>query len=256
MAIPAYNEEAIVDFLRELDSALAEVASRVEMCVVDDASTDDTVSRLEAAGPELAAALFVSRNDRNSGHGPTVVRAYRAALDRDTDLVLQVDGDGQFEGRDTHLLVALAQAGADVAVGVRTSRCDPWFRRALSRALRVYLRVLFGVTSADPNCPFRVYRRAALDQLLAQLPPDPLVPTVYLTAAAGRAGVRVVEVPVTHRARRGDSTQGTMWGKRRALLIPRRLIVFVRRAFVESIEYSRSLPQNASGIREREPVRR
>lgn len=247
VAIPAYNEEGLREFLQELDEELAPVTSGLSFFVVDDAGSVSVEDQLDGLAATLRGDLHIERNGENSGHGPTVRRAYELALESGAELVLQVDGDGQFEGADCHLLIGVVAAGADVAAGVRDHRTDPWFRKGLSRGLRVYLRALFGVTSADPNCPFRLYRRDALAQLLAEVPAHPLVPTVYLTALAGRSErLRVVEVTVRHRVRRGDSAQGTMWGpEKRPLMIPKRLRSFVRRALVESLDFARTHRRSA-----------
>ena len=246
--MPAFNEDGIDEFLRELDKELSAFVDDVRFVVVDDASTNDMPARLAAVKDDLAGELEVVRNEENMGHGPTLARAYRLALDSGADVILQVDGDGQFEGADVHLLAGVIEGGADVAVGVRISRVDPWFRRALSRGLRVYIRTAFGVRSLDPNSPFRMYRRAALAGLLRDLPERPLVPTVYLTALAGQSGLRVVEVGVRHRVRRGAEAQGTMWGGRtRQVLIPRRLVRFVRLALVESARFALRRRSSAAG---------
>lgn len=242
VAVPAYNEDGIGGFLRELDKHLAESAGAVTFFVVDDASSSAMPAELAELVDDFEGRLVVLRNSTNSGHGPTLRRAYGAAVSSGADLVFQVDGDGQFEGEDVQLLVDAVARGADVAVGTRRDRVDPWFRRGLSLALRVYLRVGFGVSSTDPNVPFRLFRREILADLLAVVPDDALVPNVYLTVLAGRRRLQVVEVPVRHRVRRGETAEGTMWGARkRPLLVPRRLITFVRKALAESLRMSPTL---------------
>ena len=237
VAIPAYNEEGLPQFLQELDGVLSQLASEVTFHVVDDRSPGDMVEQVEIAASSLKGTVEVVTNEVNSGHGPTVVRAYRQALASNKDIVVQVDGDGQFYADDLRLLFAALDAGADVASGVRISREDPWFRRVLSAGLRVYLFGLARVRVHDPNCPFRAYRRDALEDIIAAVPDQAMVPTVYLSALAPRRGHEVREVFVRHRARLGTSAQGTMWGRKKArsLLIPKKLLVFVGGAFRESI---------------------
>lgn len=185
------------------------MARASQLHVVDDASTDDTPRVLEAASDDLRATLHPTRNEQNTGHGPSLLRAYRLAVDCGADYVLQVDGDGQFDGRQcADLARALTQASADVAVGCRTDRQDPWFRKALSRSLRLYLQLVFGVRSRDPNCPFRLYRRRALREMLDDIPHDAAIPNIYLTILAARRDIGVVDVPVAHRARRGPVRKG------------------------------------------------
>lgn len=244
VAIPAFNEEGIVGFLKDIDAALA--GRTVSLHIVDDCSTIPMVQDIEASTDALAAEVDVSVNQRNSGHGPTVVAAYRRALESGADCVMQVDGDGQFDADDLRKLLSAIEGGADIAVGVRQGRVDPWFRKALTRLVRLHVALLFGLRSPDPNCPFRAYTREALTALLAELPPEPLVPTIYLSALASRRKYEVAHIEVAHRVRRGDSEQGSMWGKgNRKILIPRRLLKFVGRAFSESIRFAWALRRSS-----------
>lgn len=242
VAIPAYNEaDGIADFLVELDAALTRWAGDVTLVVVDDASTDDTGVAIKSVSDELHSRLLVHRNETNRGHGPTVATAYHLALGTGADYIFQVDGDGQFHGSDVlRVAEAVAHGMADVGVGARYSRQDPWFRKMLSAGLRLYLFAVFGVRRSDPNCPFRMYRSGDLRGFLAQMPHDPMVPTVYLTILERKTGVVIREFPVEHLNRRGTAVQGSTWGpKQRTLLVPRRLLRFVRLAFVESTRFAR-----------------
>lgn len=242
VAIPAYEEERLSDFLIELDEALGCLGRSVTFYVTDDASPSRSVERILEVQPKLTCQIDLVRNERNAGHGPTVMRAYHRAFDAGSDLILQVDGDGQFFAQDLALLLAVVDDGAEVASGVRQGRQDPWFRKLLSALLRTYLRVSFNVSSRDPNCPCRAYRREVLEKVLPAVPTGALVPNIYLTVLCQRGSFQVVEVPVRHRTRLGEDTQGTMWGPRRArVLIPSRLVKFAWRAFRETLDARTSI---------------
>lgn len=236
-AIPAYNEaDGITGFLHDIDESFRGWDGDVTFVIVDDRSTDGTGDVLERAGAALAAALHVVTMEKNGGHGPAVLRAYREAIATGADLTLQVDGDGQFDGRDVRRVADdLCHSGADAAIAKRRDRRDPWFRKVLTRVLRLYLQRRAGLMVMDPNCPLRAYRSPILAALLVDVPPAATVPNVYLAVLGDRAGLFTAELVVEHRDRRGDTSQGTMWGgrKQRTLAIPKRLIVFVWRAFRE-----------------------
>lgn len=235
VAIPAYREaDGIGGFLEEIDRSLRQWPGKVKIFIQDDASPDSTLQVIESSSRNLTAQIAVESNPTNMGHGPTVLAAYRRALASGAEYVFQVDGDGQFESEDFWSLQKGIRT-ADVAVGVREHRADPWFRKVLSRLVKIYLRIFFGATCRDANCPFRLYRATALEQLIPILPDQALIPTIYLSVASEHCGLLTTEVAVRHRVRRGTSAQGTMWGQRRALLVPRRLIVFSVRALRESL---------------------
>ena len=176
--------------------------------------------------------------DVNRGHGPTLLEAYRQALDVNANLVIQVDGDGQFLGSDLRRVVVLLEDGADAVCGVRRFRYDPWFRMVMTRVVRSYVGISFGVPTRDANCPLRGYRSSLLDELLRWVPDEALVPNLYLTILAARHGVTMVEVDVNHRVRRGGNAVGTMWSDRRSV-IPKKLLAFSARALRESRTFHR-----------------
>jgi dolichol-phosphate mannosyltransferase len=235
VAIPAFNEaEGIGGFLEEIDRALLPHVRSLRLIVVDDASTDDTPEVLERAGETLGGSLEVLRNPTNRGHGPSVLTAYRHALNAGADYVLQVDGDGQFLGSDLRRLLVLLIDEAHAVSGVRRFRQDPWFRMVMTRLVRYYVRFAFGVGARDPNCPLRGYERQMLSQLLSGLPQRCLIPNLYLTIVAARRGLALVEVDVSHRVRRGRSAEGSTWKRGARSPVPWRLVRFARAALIES----------------------
>jgi hypothetical protein len=171
----------------------------------------------------------------NLGHGPTLVEALQRSIAGGADVVLSVDGDGQFEAADLYRVAReILVPGVDVAVGVRKFRLDPWFRKFVTLGLRGLARARFGVRFADVNSPLRAYRTGTLESLMSALPPETLVPNVRLSIEMTRRSVRVAELYVTHRVRRGPVSEGTSWGGRnRTLLVPRRLLNFCRDALRE-----------------------
>ena len=246
VAIPAYNEaDGIAGFLQEIDAALAPHTSSLRLIVIDDASTDRTSQVLDQMAPTLSAELEVIRNPVNQGHGPSVMLGYRRALDGGPDLVMQVDGDGQFHGADLRRLLVLMLDGARATSGVRRFRQDPWFRMAMTRLLRGYVHLGFDVAARDPNCPLRGYDAALLAELLAALPESCLIPNLYLTIVAARRGVALVEVDVSHRVRRGSSSGGTTWRQSAYSPIPWRLVRFSLAALGESRAFRAQLDTRA-----------
>jgi dolichol-phosphate mannosyltransferase len=235
VAIPAYNEaDGLPGFLVEIDRALSPHVGTLRLVVVDDASTDGTPGSVEAVATELRGELELIVNPTNRGHGPTVLTAYGEALRGGPDFVLQVDGDGQFHGSDLRRVLVLLLDEAHAVSGVRRFRQDPWFRMAMTRLVRSYVNFGFAVGARDPNCPLRGYDAALLAALLEALPGDCLIPNLYLTVIASRSGVSLLEVDVSHRVRRGRSTEGTTWRRGSRSPIPWRLVRFSIGALRES----------------------
>lgn len=232
VVMPAYNEaEGIRGFIDEIREHVAPLADRVTFVVADDRSTDATLASLAGI-----ADVQAEPQPLNRGHGPTALAAYRAGLALDPDLLVHVDGDGQFLGPDfARLVKAIESTGADVVHGVRHSRTDPWYRRVLTGAVGLMIAAVARHRVPDVNTPLRAYRPEALRMLLGAVPGDALVPHVHFSLAEARGGFVVRYVPVRSIPRRGSSTHGTMWGGGvKALIPPPRLRRFVVDALGEA----------------------
>lgn len=228
VVMPAYNEEAgIPGFLREIVSAMTGVD--VHLFVADDCSTDRTRAVLDRLAHELP--LTVLPGETNSGHGPTTLRALVAGLDSKADVIVAVDGDGQFVGSDMRALVdMLIMREADVIEGVRTGRDDPLFRRATSWATRSLVQVRAHERPQDANTPLRVYRPEVLVRFLAAVPPDAMTPNLLFSALTRTWRLVVLEVPVSSIPRRGGDPGGSSWRAKRHSLPSRRYVNFCVKA--------------------------
>lgn len=236
IVMPAYNEaEGIRSFINEIRDHVASLADRVTFVVADDRSTDATVAALGGMDD-----VQVEPQMNNRGHGPTALAAYRAGLALQPDLLVHVDGDGQFVGPDfTRLVSAAERTGADVIHGVRHSRTDPWYRRVLTAAVGALVAAAAGRRVLDVNTPLRAYRPLALQRLLDVVPSEALVPHVHFSLAEARAGLTVRYVRARSIPRRGTSPSGTMWdGGVTTWIPPRRLRRFASAALRELWEQS------------------
>ncbi|MEK6276023.1 MAG: glycosyltransferase family 2 protein [Actinomycetota bacterium] len=196
IVMPAWNEEAMIASL--LDTLEHELGGRfesAEIVVVDDASTDRTAEVL-AELARSSGRLRVLRGERNLGHGPSVLRGLRAATG---EWIFQLDSDGQFVIAEFWDLWARHEE-ADLVLGVRVDRKDPRHRLLLSRVVAAVVSLLAGRRLRDPNVPFRLFRRALLDDIESLLAEDALAPSILMTLAAAVRGWQIVEVPVSHLA--------------------------------------------------------
>lgn len=247
IVMPAYNEaEGIRGFIDEIREHVAPLAKRVTFVVADDRSTDATVEAVTGIKD-----VRVEPQPVNRGHGPTALAAYRAGLELEPDVLMHVDGDGQFVGADfARLVAAIGSTGADVVHGVRHSRTDPWYRRVLTGAVSVLVATAAGRRVPDVNTPLRAYRPVALRMLVDAVPDEALVPHVHFSLAEARGGFVVRYVAVRSIPRRGASSSGTMWGGGvKALLPPARLRRFAVEALGEAWRLSLRPGAPLRGIR-------
>jgi glycosyltransferase involved in cell wall biosynthesis len=124
VVVPAYNEEHLID--RTLDTMPALVD---RMIVVDDASTDGTRERLEAARARHGERLRVIRHGHNGGVGAAIVTGYKAAIEEGVEggFVVVMAGDAQMDPDDLpRLLQPLAKGEADYSKGNRLFSGEAW----------------------------------------------------------------------------------------------------------------------------------
>ena len=215
VVMPVHDEEGLAGFLLEIDDFLLPLVGELRYVLVDDFSSAPVLDAVQVLPAHLLARIDVRRHDINLGHGPSVLHAYRAGLALAPTVVLHVDGDGQFSGRDMPQLVATAlEHGA--AVGQRHSRQDPWFRAVISWVAR---RVVDTAPSlSDVNSPLRAYRPCELVRLLDEVPARSLVPHLHFSRLHESLGIHPVGQRVRSLPRRGASATGTTWGRHRRAL--------------------------------------
>ena len=197
VVVPVWNEQATIgQLVKDLDAELAPLVERLEIIVVDDASTDRTPVILRCLAAEVRT-LRVLRSERNAGHGPSVLKGLAAASG---GWIFHIDSDGQLVVADFGRLWRRRES-ADLVLGYRVRRRDPVHRLVLSRVVAACASLLVGRRLRDPNVPFKLLRRALWTDLAPYVPPDTLAPSILLAAAAARRGWRIEQVPVTHHPR-------------------------------------------------------
>ncbi len=196
LVMPVFNEEATIEsVVVDWDRELGRLEVPYEIRVYDDGSRDATGAILEALASRCPRLVVVRQQNR--GHGPTVLRGYHEARGQ---WVFQIDSDDEM-GTEAFAEV-WRRRDADLVLGYRVGRESPAARVLITGMARLTVRLLFGSSLRDVNTPYRLYRREALDRLLALTPGDAVAPNVILAGLAARLRCVVAEVPVPHRVRR------------------------------------------------------
>lgn len=159
VVIPALNEsktiaEVIAGIPREVDGV-----REVEVVVVDDGSTDDTAELATNAGADTVS------HGRPRGVGAAFRTGIGAALQRGAGLIVNIDGDGQFDPADIPELIRPILAGeADFVTCTRFARKDlvpkmPWVKRLGNRVVCAIVNFVTDHKFTDVSCGFRAYSR-------------------------------------------------------------------------------------------------
>jgi len=193
VVIPGHNEGprigAVVRGVREFLPAV---------WVVDDGSTDDSVSVAQAAGAR------VLRHADRRGKGAALATGWSAVAQSGLEWVVLMDGDGQHLPEDIPRFLT-PEHSESLLIGNRMASATamPWARRLANRALSRAISRLAGQDFPDSQCGFR---RVHLPTLLTlNLCSEQFEIESEMCVAFARAGLRVGFVPVQVRYGLGRS---------------------------------------------------
>jgi glycosyltransferase involved in cell wall biosynthesis len=238
IAMPIFNEaDGIQRTLNDLDAALSNKNESPVIFIQDDCSTDNTRELVIECSKGLKSVVKLEMNKKNQGHGPTVLRAYERAAESGALVVMQLDSDGQFDPSELISLIEAVRSDADIAIGLRKGRSDPWYRKILTFSLKTFLTIRYFRSFKDPNSPVRAFKNEILRNLLKQIPNSALIPNIYLVVIAKQQNLSFEEIPISHRVRNGDEKTGSTWASKSKVKSILRLLKFSLRAFQELISF-------------------
>jgi glycosyltransferase involved in cell wall biosynthesis len=181
----------------------------VEVLVVDDGSTDDTVGivsgRQGVNGGALAGLRLLKRP--HAGKGAAVQAGMLVA---EGDYVIFADAD-LATPPDQMPLLTDALAGHDIALGSRVHpdgsdrrASQPLHRRLLGRVFHALAALWVTGPVPDTQCGFKGFRRAAAHDLFAIQKIGGIVFDAEIIHLARRRGYRIAVVPVQWSDKRGS----------------------------------------------------
>lgn len=207
--IPTYNErENITELIRDI--LAVQVPCRLSLLVIDDASPDGTGTLVDELAQRLPSVQCIHRQSKK-GLGSAYRHAFRLALERGTDLIIQMDADFSHNPRYLPEMIFGANT-AEVIIGSRNipgggQRGWSVLRWTLSRTANAFARFVLGLKTHDATAGFRCYRREVFDHInVEHVRSDGYSFQVEMTYLCERAGLRVHEIPILFENRiRGSS---------------------------------------------------
>ena len=189
VVIPAYNEaprieQTLSDLLRQFQGSVV---------VVDDASIDDTYSRLSHF------PIWRLRHAINCGQGAALQTGIDFALQRGADVIITFDADGQHNASEISAFIAPVQSGAaQVSLGSRflgSTSGIPVLRWLLLKLAVHFTRLTSGMQLTDAHNGFRAFSREAASAIRIEQPRMAHASEILNKIARHR--LRYCEVPVT-----------------------------------------------------------
>jgi glycosyltransferase involved in cell wall biosynthesis len=227
VVVPVLNEEqSLPRLLESLTTVLTKLPYPFEIIIVNDGSTDRSLSVLRSLSvgrPEVKVVDF----RRNYGQ----TAALMAGIDHaSNDIVVMIDADLQNDPADIPRLLAKLEEGYDVVSGWRIDRKDSKIRRNwISRVANRLISRVSGVKLNDYGCTLKAYRRSVVSDIRLYGEMHRFIP-IY----AEWQGARITELPVAHHPRAFGASN---YGLERVfkVVLDLLVVVFLRRFFAKPI---------------------
>ncbi len=208
VVLPTYQE---AENIQTVLGRIRDAAPEAEVLVVDDGSPDGTADLAEATGARLGQVQVLRRTEK-SGLGPAYRAGFTWGLERDFDVLVEMDADLQHDpAMLPRLLDAVDTGPADLAIGSRYVAGGsvagwPTSRRLLSQWGNRYIGLMLHMPVRDATAGYRAYRATIIEKIgLERVRADGYGFQIEMAYEVNKAGGVIVELPITFRER----TQGT-----------------------------------------------
>ena len=153
--VPAFNEEGIIG------KTVKEILKYVDSVVVcDDGSADNTLTEAKNSG------AYVIRHEKNLGKGAALKSLFDYAIHTTAEIIVTIDGDGQFLPKEIPKLTKDIEDGkSDIVIGYRfeTEKDMPSYRKIGNKVLDELSKKVSNLNLRDTQSGFRAYSKKAFD---------------------------------------------------------------------------------------------
>ena len=208
VVIPTYNE---LNNLPPLLERLLVLEEQIDILVVDDSSPDGTGRWVQEQASKNSRIHLLTRAQKN-GLGRAYIAGFQWALERDYEIIIQMDADFSHNPNDLpKLIAAVKNQGAALAIGSRYIngvRVINWplRRLILSVGASYYVHAITGMPIHDPTGGFKCWHRKTLASInIETIQSNGYGFQIEMSHRAWRNGFKLAEVPIIFT----DRFQGT-----------------------------------------------
>jgi len=200
---PFWNEEKNIEgVVRKAIPVVEEIEEKWEIIIVDDGSSDNTLSIAEKIKNENENIVIASHTP-NRGYGAALKEGFEKAKYK---IIVFTDGDLQFDfSQVTRFLEKIDKA--DIVIGYREKRRDHPFRHFLMNLLKIWDFIFFRIYFKDIDCGFKMFTKDAMNKILP-LKSEGAMVTTEILAKAKKANLKIAQVKVSHVSRKYGNQSG------------------------------------------------
>ena len=187
VCIPTYNEEQKIS---ELVKNSLRCCDSVVVC--DDGSSDNTVHEAETAG------AYVIKHSTNKGKGAALKSLFKFVLHTNSDVIVTMDGDGQFLPEEIpKISKPIINGKSDIVIGYRFENEEeiPSYRKVGNKFLDKISNVASNLSFRDTQSGFRAYSINAIKKI--KFTNDGFAADSEILIDAAQKGLKISEVKVT-----------------------------------------------------------
>ena len=198
IVVPLFNEEENVQsVVEDLEETLSTLRISYEIILVDDGSTDGTLS----AARDLERAYTAVRtfsHETNRGKSAAMMTGFRYV---EGDYVILMDGDGQFLAQDIPKMIEKLEEGYDVVNGWGKKK-EPITKIIPSLIYNTISRKLFSLSVHQFNLGYKAFKREAVKDIFLKKDEHR-----YILPLLKEKGCTIAEVPVAYLPRQSGKSK-------------------------------------------------
>lgn len=194
--IPAYNEE------KPIGNVIKKSLNYVDKVIVcDDGSRDLTSTKAKEAN------AIVIKHEKNLGKGAALKSLFKYALNVNADVVVTIDGDGQFLPEEIDKIIKpIIENDYDIVIGNRFDdhKEMPSYRKAGNKMLDKITKMAADLPFTDTQSGFRAYSKKAIESISFTI--DGFGVDSEILIDASNKGLKITEEKVTVLYNTGEKT--------------------------------------------------
>jgi dolichol-phosphate mannosyltransferase len=157
IVIPIFNEgDNIVKLVHEIFKSLNSNIDNFEINLVDDASTDKTLTSIKILKDIYSKKIKIISNEKNIGQSFSIIEGIKQSS---YNTIVTLDGDGQNNPKDIPILLNYYFLNKDIYLvgGIRKKRRDSFLKKLSSRIANSVRKTILNDKCIDTGCSLKVF---------------------------------------------------------------------------------------------------